>query len=545
MALFADLIRQRRKDLHLSQEAVAAAAFDNPDRKTFVSALENNRRQNITLETALKIANTLEIAMEDLPASFQPSQIAPGIAPQTKAKVTPADIARAFNTQLLAELERSVLEGYNTKLDRGLRGLHRWTGAPFSMRSLIVSFALTYFYIVYTGLMGFAAGGGSIGNVVPFLRPAWATGNVPNVALAAVASIVLLISGYWAYRLARPPTTAGMSFVLQFARVIGGACVSGAGCAIASIFGAEPLAVALSVALFAFAAVSAWPPQVAAVAAILGAFIAGFGNAISHEGGFSFDLAGFTVFGGLLGAVAGGVSSLIARRIQGVGPAALAGSGGAIVVGSIGAALALAFTHQSSASTLRGEGILVLMWVVLPISNAISDYLSMGVSHSLARYVRQAEMTWARIIVMSLIDILAAIFLLFVTLTLILWGLNAAEHLYGIDLLSSGFIDAAASDPWGEGLWLSLMLVTTLTWSYLHLAFVVAPIVSAKIVGDLVDASAYKRLHDKGQPNTIDTMSAGFVFIRKSVFVAFWGLLAALPVGLAFCLIPNLLHQMQ
>jgi transcriptional regulator with XRE-family HTH domain len=545
MALFADLIRQRRKDLQLSQEAVAAGAFGNPSRKTFVSALENNRRQNITLETALKIANTLEIAMDDLPASFQPSQIAPDVTPQTKAKVTPADIARAFNAQLLTELERSVLEGYNTKLDRGLRGLHRWTGAPFSMRSLTVSFALTYFYIVYTGLMGFAAGGGSIGNVAPFLRPAWAAGYVPNVALAGVAALVLLISGYWAYRLARPPTNAGMSFVLKFARVTGGACVSGAGCAIASIFGAEPLAVALSVALFAFGAVSAWPPRVAAVAAILGAFIAGLGNAMPHEGGFSFDLTGFIFFGGLLGAVAGGLSSIIARRIKETGPAALAGSGGAIVVGSIGAALVLALTHQESDATLIGEGILVLMWVVLPISNAISDYLSMGVSHSLARYVRQAEMTWTRIIVMSLIDIIAAVFLLFVTLNFIFWGLSAAEHIYGIDLQSNGFIDAAASDPWGEGLWLSLMLVTTLTWSYLHLAFVVAPIISAKVVGVLVDASVYKRLHDKGQPNAIDTTSGAFVYMRKSLFVAFWGLLAALPVGLAFCLIPNVLLQMQ
>lgn len=541
MALFADLIRTRRKELHLSQEAVAAAAFDNPDRKTFVSALENNRRPNITLETALKIAGTLEIPVDQLPVSFQPSQLAPDVTTQATAKITPTVIARAFNAQLLAELEHSVMKRYSAKLDQGLRGLHKWTGTPFGLRSLLVSFALSYFYIVYTGLMGFAAGGGSIGQVVPFARPSWA-GTLPTAVLASTAALVLLISGYWAYRLTHPPADANTPVMKVLLRVAGGAFVCGGGCAMASVFGAAPLAVALSVALFAFGALSAWPPKVAASATILGVFIAGFSNAISNENGFSFDLLGFIVLGGLLGATAGGFASLIAQRVQGTGPSAIAGSGGAIVIGSIGAAVALALTQQDSEATLKGEGILVLMWFVLPVANAVSDYLSLGISHSLARTARQGEATWSRIIIILLVDILAAICLLMVTLTCVLWGLNTAEHFYGIDFQATGLIKAAASDPWGEGLWLSLMLATTLIWSYLHLAFVAAPLLSAKLVGGVIESSAKRRLQYDGQSNTLDNISGTLVFLRNAVFVATWGLFAIMPLGFIAFLLPTALR---
>jgi transcriptional regulator with XRE-family HTH domain len=68
---FGRQVRVRREALTLSQEALAAAAFGNPDRKSYVSALENGRLASITPATAKKLAQALEIAAEDVPAGLR------------------------------------------------------------------------------------------------------------------------------------------------------------------------------------------------------------------------------------------------------------------------------------------------------------------------------------------------------------------------------------------------------------------------------------------------------------------------------------------
>jgi len=526
MATFATLIRDRRKALGLSQEAVAASAFGNLNRKTYVSALENNRRSGITLHSALRLAEALQIAPQDLPSSLQPAHIAPTVA---APQVHEADIAQAFHAALLQTLEHTVLDGYLRLLRRGLVTLRKWTGAPFSPRSLAVCFALSYVYIVYGGVLAFGAGGGQIGAIAPFGHPGWAVG-VPTWVLTTGILIVLILSSYATFRLVRPPDQIDVPIWAKMARVACGAAISGAGCAAAGIFGAQPIAVALSVAIFALGAVSAWPPVVAAVATAAGALIAGFGNAIANDGVMSFSLLGFTVCGALLGALAGGIASLIARDVPYTGPAALAGAGGAITVGAAGAALALWSSQQFDYAFTEGQVVLILMWLILPMVNAVSDYLSLGFSHLLGRLILRHHQSWWRIIAVTLADLIVAFAVLALTILLIWFGLTVSIDTFGLKLDTMAFFATSFADPYGTGLWLTIMLLTTLTWSLLHLICVMAPIVAAKLVNVVLEAPAMAVLRQEDQQVMLQLENASTIATRRTTFILCCGGFAMLPI---------------
>ncbi|MCA3441720.1 MAG: helix-turn-helix transcriptional regulator [Rhodobacter sp.] len=66
LAAFGKLVRARRTEKGLSQEALAAAALSNADRKGYISQLENGRLANITALTLQKFARALEIPQADI-----------------------------------------------------------------------------------------------------------------------------------------------------------------------------------------------------------------------------------------------------------------------------------------------------------------------------------------------------------------------------------------------------------------------------------------------------------------------------------------------
>ena len=533
---FAEIVRARRRELGLSQEAVAAQAFGNPDRKTYVSALENKRRSRITVDTATKLAAALEMPSADLPASLRPPVLP---EPAAEAAASRAEsIAAAFNAQLRKDLSRTVSGSYRVALGRGLHALGAWTGPAFSGRSLAVCLALSFLYVVATGLVAYGAGGGRVGDAVPFSRPDWAA-DVPRWTLAALSATALLGSGLWAYRVVRPPDRRRSGLLGRMAGIAGGAAICGAGCALARFFGAEPIAVALTVALFAFGALSAWPARVAAAAGIAGAFIAGVGNGVVDERGLPFGLGWFLLFGGLLGAMSGAGASGVARAVAGRAPAALTGAGVGVGIGALGAGSALALTSPSAAVDAGAEALVVLMWVVLPIANAVSDYVSLGISHTLARRARRLRSGWASIGAIVLVDLAAAVALTAATLLLIGSGLAVAEATYGLDFQGAAFVAAAAADPWGDGLWLTLMVLTTLVWTYAHVALVVGPVVAATLVHRFVEAPLRRRIDLRTDAGRIDTTTGTWLALRHLVFAGLVVLFAGLPIWLVVALLDD------
>ena len=185
--VFGSLVRARRRSLGLSQEALAAAAFNNPARKSYVSALENGRLKNIAPATSQKLAVALDIPREDVPSDlrwqtdsyFSPTEnrlneLEQRLADYAASQGSTATIAEALNEQLARQLEKSVTDTYFLRLRKGLEALKRWTGAPFSLRSLAISFTFAFIYIVFAGLLALGNGAQSIGEITLFSTPPWA-----------------------------------------------------------------------------------------------------------------------------------------------------------------------------------------------------------------------------------------------------------------------------------------------------------------------------------------------------------------------------------
>ncbi|MCA3448678.1 MAG: helix-turn-helix transcriptional regulator, partial [Rhodobacter sp.] len=66
LAEFGKLVRAKRAEKGLSQEALAEAALSNADRKGYISQLENGKLPNITALTLQKIARALDIPQADI-----------------------------------------------------------------------------------------------------------------------------------------------------------------------------------------------------------------------------------------------------------------------------------------------------------------------------------------------------------------------------------------------------------------------------------------------------------------------------------------------
>lgn len=529
IAAFAALIRARRKALGLSQEAVAAQAFGNPDRKTFISAIENKRQPRITVDTATKIAGTLDIHIDELPATMRPS-----IAVQKQNGDAP-DLARLFNAQLDHDMSKSVLLSYQVVLARGLHVLDRWTGPAFGPRSLAVCLALSIFYVVVTGIIGYGADGGRIGSAVPFAQPQWAT-NVPHALLALASGAILLGSGWLAFWLVIPRSDHAHPMAI-IARIGGGAAVCGSGCAIARVFGAEPIAVALVAALFAFGALSVWPVKVAALAGLAGALIAAFGNGVVDERGLPFGTLAFLLCGGLLGAGAGAAASAAAREIADRRAGVLAGAGTGVTVAAAGAGVAIALRQEMSATDQSAQNLIVLMWIVLPTVNALTDYVSLGISHSLGRWMARSGSAWRHIGVVLALDVLAAMILMIATVLLIEWGLIYGGLFYEVAFSGTAYIDAAIAAPWTDGLWLSLMVLTTLFWTYLHIALVMGPVIAAKLIAWAIEDPLRARIAARTQARRIDTVSAAWLTLR---YVVFWAAVIAIAIVPVWIVLTNM-----
>ncbi len=58
---FGKLVRKRRKAVGWTQEALAAAALGNLDRKGVISQIKNGKIPNITRETVKKVAQALSV----------------------------------------------------------------------------------------------------------------------------------------------------------------------------------------------------------------------------------------------------------------------------------------------------------------------------------------------------------------------------------------------------------------------------------------------------------------------------------------------------
>ncbi len=112
----------------------------------------------------------------------------------------------------------------------------------------------------------------------------------------------------------------------------------------------------------------------------------------------------------------------------------------------------------------------LITWIVLPAINALNDYLSLGVSHFLLlRIIASRGKRFLEVLSYAILDLLFAFLLLFQSAVTIPLVLAITSQITGVGLDLQSFIMESRNDLFGHGLWLSIMIISTLTYTVVHL----------------------------------------------------------------------------
>lgn len=543
---FGLLVRMRRLNLGLSQEALAEEALGNPDRKSYVSAVENNRLTKITPNTARKLSGPLGLDRADVPASLRwPSANGPSTTeerlraleariPTEQVAIEDQAIARFLNRQLASILQRSMSEIYHQRLENGLSLLRIWTGRTFSLQSFLTCYALGLLYVVLAGLVSFFQGDISVGSVTPFRMRHWAGLNF-GIVLQCIGFAGLVMAFAWCCWLVRPFGLRPLDNRQIRARLGGVALIAGVACGVVDYFGTASLTAAVLFTVPSCAAISTLSPTSAASYGAMGGII--FGLMAAFSSGLTDDtlralltsLSEGFIIGGIVGSWAGLASSLIAKRLTDLRPGQLAAAGGGVAIGGLISLVGLIAANDSVAISAGTLGLFSVTWVALPLANAALDFLSLGISHTIGRRIVNSGARPSSILLLMALDLALAVTFMVLSVVVIGLALNGVTWGVGVETLSSEFLQSSAADPWGQGLWLTTMVLTTIAWTWLHFAFVVSPLASGALTRWMVERPATNRLVLASKDSDFDTFVSVLVAVRGVLFYVSWSGCAVLP----------------
>lgn len=536
LASFGLTVRSRRQRLGLSQEALAAAALGNPDRKSYISAIENNRLPKITPETARRLAGALDMAASDVPPALWWPEMHQDVAGRRD------DIAIAINDHLRAVYEQSTLEIYLSRLSKGLAVLRIWIGEPFRIQSLGIVLALAFCYVILAGLASFIVSDIQIGSVQLFVHPSWVPESLRTL-VALVAILLTMGGGIACLRVLKRVGMPGMPFPAQAVRVVAAAGIAGIACSALPFLGVNELTVALLFAVVCFFAVSRLPPHAAGLAGLVGGLIAWsmVEVPILMAGATASNVWERLSVGLIVGGLSGWCSGAVALRIRHPVASAMAGAGIGVSVGAVCITGVFGLAHMVEPMETDTVGLIAVMWLAIPLANGIADFLSLGVSQWLGERVVAAPARLGRIVWIGVLDLLAAILLACITLVTIIMALALAQHAFALDFSARLFVANSLAEPWSAGLWLTVMVLSTLWWSLANWVLAVTPSLAAWIVVHLVEMPIQARLSKTKRQ--IDVMALGFLPMRHGMAVVIWGGLALLPLaGLTW--LPGLLRAL-
>lgn len=544
---FGQLVRERRLALGLSQEALAAAALGNPDRKSFVSAIENNRLTKITSNTAKKLSGPLGLAREDVPASMRwPSANGPTpteerlSALEARQKVTPASIenraiARFLNAQMSAVLRKSMSEVFRGRLAGGLDLLQVWTGRPFSLQSLLICYALSLLYVVFAGLWSFVQGDIAIGAVKIFQTLEWANSGLRLILpLSGILILALGVAACW--YLVLPFGVRPLSGKETAGRLACVAMVAGLACGVVAYLGTPTLTAAVMFTVPSCAGIAMLPPRAAALYGAAGGIMFGLVAAVSSgladetPLAFMISLSEGFIIGAIVGFCACLASSLIARRMSHLRAGQLAAAGGGVGVGALISVFGILVAENYAAVSGPTLGRFSVSWVALPLANATLDYVSLGVSHALGLYIVAYGRRAGSILLVLVLDLAVAVALMVMSVVAIGLALRTVTLGLGIDTLSGTFLQNSAADPWGQGIWLTFMVLSTTIWTWLHFGLVVAPLAAGSVIRRALEIPAAKRLKLAREEDDFDLSVGVLVSLRVFFFYLLWVGVALLPL---------------
>ena len=319
------------------------------------------------------------------------------------------------------------------------------------------------------------------------------------------------------------------------ARLAGVAVIAGLCCGVVDYLGSASLTVAAIFAVPSCAAISTLEPKRGAVygaaGGILLGFVAALSSALSDDdaGAVLTSLSEGFIIGGIVGTCAGLASSLIARTLTHKRPSQLAGAGGGVAVGALVALAGIVAASPFAAVSGGTLGLFAVSWLALPFTNAALDYLSLGISHTLGHHILTSTARAFSIFLVLILDLFLAVALMIVTIVMIGLGLYTITWGFGIETFSDVFLENSATDPWGVGLWLTTMVLSTTLWTWLHYGLILAPLLAGLITRQLVEVPANKRLDQARQENDFDITVGVLVALRLVTFYLCWVIIALLP----------------
>ncbi len=205
-----------------------------------------------------------------------------------------------------------------------------------------------------------------------------------------------------------------------------------------------------------------------------------------------------------------------------------------MAVGAILVCSGLIIAQELAGTGARSAGLVAVMWLALPFANALTDYLSLGASHWLGRRLLSSGKSVRLALTLGLLDLVMAVVLMLVTVKVIGAGLALTDRAFAGDIDGRGFLAASLADLWGTGLWLGLMVLSTIAWTYGHFVAVVAPALAGWLTYRVLEAPAAARLANPDPRGAIDMGTALALPGRFVLFWAAWLGLAALPPVLLF-----------
>jgi len=366
------------------------------------------------------------------------------------------------------------------------------------------------------------------------------TRDAVGLGLQAVSPLfafaLLVVTMAWCWVLIRPFGREDLTEAQMALRLVAVALIAGLSCGLVDYLGAKTMAAAALFAVPSVAALSTLSPRRAATYGAAGGILFGLMAAVSSgltdNGMLAFltSLSEGFIIGGIVGACAGGISSLIAMQMPHLRAGQLAAAGGGLGLGALASLGGMLIASEVSAISEGMVGLFVLSWVALPFANTALDYLSLGISHTIARYAVAKQPGLGAVSMLFAVDLALALAFMVFTVAAVGLGLSAVTLVLGIETLSHAFLLESANDPWGAGLWLTLMALTTTLWTWLHFACVVAPMASGLLTHHLVERPALQRLPLGAQEGAFDASVGVLVLLRGLLFFAAWTLLATLPV---------------
>ena len=376
----------------------------------------------------------------------------------------------AGRNEVLRELQANTLTANYIQILRiAIRWIQNRTGSPFSLRSFGMSLTLAQAYqIVAVGVSMMAGGSGVIGELSAFHLNTFSADRFWGELIVGLSSILATLTlVYLVYRYLKKRGQYETLPLWVFTAAMTGLFVG-------KLAGFYVIIVPLIVAIF----VLKYLTQVEALIVTPFAVTAVIVTMIGLESSARYGTPAITIgeslwvsapFGMVFAIVSFIFSVFISRYLSGYGGATWAGTGIASIplVYVVGRQIVFGETTQAM-------GIVLIFWTVLPFVNALNDYFSLGISHSILFRIVSTRNgpNWGTISGYGILDLLVAVLLMCLSALTIPMALSITEQLTEFDLKVRLFVVDSARSLFGHGLWFGLMILTTLFWTVAHLGII-------------------------------------------------------------------------